>query len=68
MFYFYTGNRHKNKFVRINAPISCKCLSWKVSTAWKRGMGYGKVIHEKKKRKIIEKNGQVSEILKTMGT
>ena len=53
--------------VRINAPSSCKCLSWKVSLAEKRGMGYAKVIHEKKKKKYW-KNGQVSEISKTMGT
>ena len=33
----------------------------------KRGMGYEKVIHDRKK-KSIEKNGQVSEISKTMGT
>ena len=31
----------------------------------KRGLGYAKVIHEKKNR---EKNEQVSEISKTMGT
>jgi hypothetical protein len=35
MFYSYTGYRHKNIFVRINAPSSCKCLSWKVSIAEK---------------------------------
>ena len=33
MFYSYTGNRHKNMFVRINAPSSCKYLSWKVPIA-----------------------------------
>ena len=31
-------------------------------------MGYEKVIHKKRKKKSIEKNGQVSKILKTMGT
>ena len=31
MFHSYTGNRHKNMFDRINAPSSCKCLSWQVS-------------------------------------
>ena len=30
-------------------------------------MGYARVIHDRKK-KSIEKNGQVSEISKTMGT
>jgi hypothetical protein len=30
LFYSYIGNRHKNMLVRINAPSSCKCLSWKV--------------------------------------
>ena len=35
----------------------------------KEALGYAKAIHEKKKRKKRwEKNGQVSEILKTMGT
>ena len=33
----------------------------------RRGMGYAKVIH-KRKRKRNEKNGQVSKISKTMGT
>jgi hypothetical protein len=30
--------------------------------------GYAKVIHKKKERKSIGKNGQVSEISKTIGT
>ena len=30
-------------------------------------MGYAKVIHKKEKKRV-EKNGQVSEISKTMGT
>ena len=64
MFYSYTGNRHKNMFDRIIALSSCKCLSWKFSNAEKEACGYAKVIQ----RKSIEKNGQLSEILKTMGT
>ena len=34
----------------------------------KRGMGYAKVIHKKRKKKRVLKTGQVSKILKTMGT
>ena len=37
----------------------------------RRGMGYAKVIHKKRERakeKVLKKNGQVSEISKTMGT
>ena len=36
----------------------------------KEGWGYAKVIHKKRedKEKKVEKNGQVSEISKTMGT
>ena len=36
----------------------------------RRGMGYARVIHikEKEEKKSWEKNGQVSEIFKTMGT
>jgi hypothetical protein len=30
-------------------------------------MGYARVIH-KRKRKVLKNNGQVSEILKTMGS
>ena len=33
IFYSYTGNRHKNMFVRINALSSYKYFSWKVSIA-----------------------------------
>ena len=59
----------KNMIVRINAPNSCKCLSWKVSIAKKEACAMPKLfIKERKKEKRIEKNGQVFEILKTMGT
>jgi hypothetical protein len=34
----------------------------------KEAWGYAKVIHEKKEKKGLRKNGQVPEILKTMGT
>ena len=34
----------------------------------KRGMGYEKIIHIKKRKKELRKNGHVSEIFKTMGT
>jgi Zn ribbon nucleic-acid-binding protein len=34
----------------------------------KEACGYAKVIHEKRKRRSIRKNEQVSEIFKTMGT
>ena len=43
--------------VAIPQKFGCKKETW----------GYAKVIH-KKERKKVEKNGQVSEILKTMGT
>ena len=65
MFYSYTGNRHKNKFIRINAPNYCKSLSWKVLITEKEAWAMQKLFI---KRKGIEKNRQVSEILKTMGT
>jgi hypothetical protein len=55
---------------QINAPSSCCYLS-KVLLQ-KRGMGLCKSCHIKKERKKIKKeswkNGQVSEISKTMGT
>ena len=31
-------------------------------------MGYARVIHKKRKKKKVLKNGQVSELSKTMGT
>jgi hypothetical protein len=69
MFYSYTGSKHKKYTLQdipqINTPISCCYLS-KVLLQ-RRGSGYAKVIHEKK-RKERRKNGQVSEISKTMGT
>ena len=34
----------------------------------KEALGYTKVIHKKKRKERIEKNGQVFEIFKTMGT
>jgi hypothetical protein len=63
------GVNTKNILVRffihqINAPSSCCYLS---KFCYRReAWGYAKVIH--KKRKKLRKNGQVSEILKTMGT
>ena len=63
IFYSYTRNRHKNMFDRINAPSSCKCLSWKVLIAEKRHVAMQKLFKEK-----VLKIGQVFEILKTMGT
>jgi len=41
-------------------------ISLEKSLLQKRSMGYVKIIH--KKEKVLSKNGQVSEILKTMGT
>ena len=69
IFYSYSRSEHKNMLDRfsihqINAPSSCYYLS-KVLLQ-KRSLGYAKVIHKKKKKK--RKNGQVSEIYKTMGT
>ena len=70
MFYSYTGNRHKNMLDRINAPSSCKCLSWQVSIAERESWAMQKLfIKNKEKKKMSwEKNGQVFEISKTMGT
>ena len=48
---------------QINTPSSCCYLS--KFCCRKETWGYGKVIHKKKR---WEKNGQVSEISKTMGT
>jgi hypothetical protein len=54
MFYSYTRNRHKNIFVWINAPSSCKCFSSKVSIAEKEAWAMQKLFINKK-RKSIEK-------------
>ena len=55
--------------VRINAPSSCKCLSWKVSIAEKEAWAMPKLfIKKEEENKKYWKNGQVSEIFKTMGT
>ena len=48
MFYSYIGNRHKNMFVRINAPSSCKCLSWKVSNCWEEAWAMQKLFIKEK--------------------
>ena len=64
MFYSYTGNRHKNMFDRINAPSSCKCLSWKDSIVEQETWAMQKLFM---KRKSIEKM-DVSKISKPMGT
>ena len=68
MFYSYIGKRHKNMIVRINAPSSCKCLSWKVSIAEREAWAIQKLFIKEWKINSIEKNGQVSKILKIMGT
>jgi hypothetical protein len=65
MFYSYTRGEHKNMlgFPSINVP-KFLLLSLKVLLQ-KRGMGYAKVIHKKKRKKEkmgSEKNEQVSEI------
>ena len=66
MFYSYTGNRHKNMFVRINAPSSCKYPSWKVSIVEEEAWAMQELFMKEKEK--YWKNGQVSEISKTMGT
>ena len=55
MFYFNTGDRHKNKFVRINAPSSCECLSWKVSIAEKEVWAMQKLFIKERKEKVLKK-------------
>ena len=73
MFYPYTGGEHKNIFVRfplkINAPSSCCYLSNVLlqKKAWDMQKLFIKKEKEKKQREL-RKNGQVSEISKTMGT
>jgi len=54
----------QNKCSKVLVDISLKVL------LQKRDMGYAKVIHKKRggKRRELRKNGQVSEISKTMGT
>jgi hypothetical protein len=66
MFYSYTGGEHKNMLVKfsiyqVNAPSSCSYLSQSF-VAEKRHGAMQKLFIKKKK------NGQVSEILKIMGT
>jgi hypothetical protein len=55
------GEDTKRSLLEINAPSSCKCLSLKFFNLQERGMWLCK-------KKSIEKNGQVSEISKTMST
>ena len=55
MFYSYTGNRHKNKFVRIKAPSSCKCLSWKVSIAEREAWAMQKLFQKKESIEKMDK-------------
>ena len=64
MFYSYTGNRHKNKFVRVNAPSSCKCLSWKVSIAEEEAWTMQKLFIKNEKKKSIEKIDKCPRYLK----
>jgi hypothetical protein len=51
IFYSYIGNRHKNMFVRINAPSSCKCLSLKVLVAEKEAWAMQKLFKKRRERK-----------------
>ena len=51
---------------QINAPSSCCYLS--KFCCRKETWGYAKVIHKKRRKRRDEKNGQVFEIFKTMGT
>ena len=55
LFYSYTGNRHKNMLVRINAPSSCECLSWKVSIAEKEVWAMQKLFIKERKEKVLKK-------------
>jgi hypothetical protein len=55
IFYSYTGNRHKNIFVRNKCSKFLKMSLLKSSNCRKRGMGYAKVIHKKRERKEKEK-------------
>ena len=52
MFYSYIGNRHKNIFNRINAPSSCKCLSWKVSIVEEEARAMQKLFIKKERNSI----------------
>ena len=52
MFYSYIGIRHKNKFVRINAPSSCKCLSWKVSITEEEESAMQKLFMKEKEKEM----------------
>ena len=63
MFYSYTRNIHKNMFVRINAPSSCKYLSWKVSIA-KEEASAMQELFMKEKEKYWEKMDKCPRYLK----
>jgi hypothetical protein len=52
MFYSYIGNRHKNKFVRINAPNSWYCLSWKVLIAEREAWAMQKLFVKDKEKEL----------------
>jgi hypothetical protein len=75
MFYTYTRGKHKIMLDRFFYPPN-KCskfllISLSKFCCRKETWGYATVIHkkrEKKRKKRVEKNGQVSEISKTMGT
>ena len=54
----YAPNKCSKVLVAISQKFDCR----------KEACGYAKVIQKKRKRKRDGKNGQVSEILKTMGT
>jgi len=61
MFYSYIGNRHKNMFVWINAPSSCKYLSWKVPIAEEEAWAMQKLF---KKKESIDKMDKCPRYLK----
>ena len=52
--------------VRINAPSSYKCLSWKVSIAEEEARAMQELFMKEKEK--YWKNGEVFEISKTMGS
>jgi hypothetical protein len=75
MFYSYTGSEHKKIYPIGYTPNKCSkflLLSLKSFVAEKRHVAMQKLFikkrDKKRKRKVLEKNGQVSDISKTMGS
>ena len=65
LFYSYIGDRHKNMFVRINAPSFCCYLSWKFQFAEGETWAMQKLfIKKEKRRKSIEKIDKCPRYLK----